>query len=179
MPGWWYRTAALEAMVATDGEAAMTQSPDPVTTDDVPDEILRSIRIAASAETVFAIISEPGWFINDGEYREHEVTTDGDVSRVVDPVHGPFEIGTVELDPPRRAVFQWLAGQAGSLEEFPANTIEFTIEPDGEGVFLSVRETGFSGISADAAERRRRFEDNTQGWNEELAVARTLAEGGR
>lgn len=157
----------------------MTQRPVPVTTDDVPDEIVRSIRIAASAETVFAIISEPGWYINDGEYREHEITRDGDVSRVVDPVHGPFEISTVELDPPRRAVFRWLAGQTGSLDELPANTIEFTIEPDGEGVLLSVRETGFSEVSADAAERRRRFEDNTQGWLEELAVARTLAEAAR
>jgi uncharacterized protein YndB with AHSA1/START domain len=166
-------------MVATDREAVMTQSPVPMTTDDVPDEIVRSIRIAASAETVFAIISEPGWFINDGEYREHEITTEGDASRVVDPVHGTFDIGTVELDPPRRAVFRWLGGQAGSLEEFPVNTIEFTIEPEGDGVLLSVRETGFSGISADAAERRRRFEDNTQGWVEELAVARSLAEASR
>jgi uncharacterized protein YndB with AHSA1/START domain len=171
--------AALEATAATDREAAMTQSPVLVTTDDVPDEVLRSIHIAASAETVFAIVSEPGWFINDGEYREHEITTEGDVSRVADPVHGSFEIGTVELDPPRRAVFRWLGGQVGSLEEFPANTIEFTIEPEGDGVLLSVRETGFAGISTDAAERRRRFEDNTKGWLEELAVARSRAESAR
>ena len=179
MPGCRDRTVALQAIVATDPEAIMTRSPVPVTTDDVPDEILRSIHIEASAETVFAIISEPGWFINDGEYREHRITTEGEVSRVVDPVHGTFDIGTVELDPPRRAVFRWLGGEAGALEEFPANTIEFTIEPEGDGVLLSVRETGFSRISADAAERRRRFEDNTQGWLEELAVARTLARAAR
>lgn len=163
-------------MAATDREAAVTQNPVPVTSDDVPDEIVRSIRIAASAETVYVIISEPGWFINDGQYREHEITTEGGVSRVVDPVHGSFDIGTIELDPPRRAVFRWRGGEVGSLEEFPANTIEFTIEPVGEGVLLTVRETGFAGISTDAAERRKRFEDNTQGWLEELGIARTLAE---
>jgi len=157
----------------------MTLDPMSTTTDDVPDEILRSIRIAARAETVFEIISEPGWFINDGEYREHEITTDGDISRVVDPVHGTFEIRTLVLDPPRRAVFQWLVGQSGSLEDFPVNTVEFTIVPEQDGVLLTVRETGFAGLSATAAERRRSYEDNTQGWREELAVARTLAEAVR
>ena len=36
--------------------------PDPtaLTTEDVPDEIVRSITIAAPAERVFALVSEPG-----------------------------------------------------------------------------------------------------------------------
>lgn len=148
----------------------------PLTTDDVPDEIIRSIHIDAAADTVWDIVREPGWFINDGTYREHEVTTEGDVSRVVDPVHGEFTIGTDELDPPRRAVFRWLGGAGGELEDAPANTVEFTIEPDGDGVLLTVRERGFAGISQDAAVRRERFEDNTSGWIEELEVARGLAE---
>ena len=154
----------------------MTGETVPLTIDDVPDEIVRSIHVEASAETVFDVISEPGWFINDGEYREHEIRRDGASSTVVDPVHGEFQIGTVELDPPRRAVFRWLGGDAGSLEEFPTNTIEFTIEPDGDGVRLTVRETGFAGISADAAERRARFEANDSGWLEELDVAKVQAE---
>ncbi|WP_114856147.1 polyketide cyclase [Brachybacterium sp. YJGR34] len=147
-----------------------------ITTDDVPDEIVRSIHIDADAQTVFGIISEPGWFINDGEYTEHELTVEGEVTHVVDPVHGRFAIGTEVLDPPHRAVFRWLGGQAGELEDFPANTIEFTIEADGEGVLLTVCERGFAGISPDAAVRRERFEDNTAGWTQELDVARRLAE---
>ncbi|MGP9536434.1 SRPBCC domain-containing protein [Brachybacterium sp. AOP43-C2-M15] len=153
----------------------MSTAPTPLTTDDVPDEILRSIHVAASAETVFDVISEPGWFINDGEYREHRITREGPTAIVVDPVHGGFQIGTVELDPPRRAVFRWLSGVAGALEDGPATTIEFTIEPEGEGVRLTVRETGFAGISTDA-ERRARYEDNLGGWIEELDVARVQAE---
>ncbi|MDV3356997.1 MULTISPECIES: SRPBCC domain-containing protein [unclassified Dietzia] len=146
------------------------------TTDDVPDEIVRSIRIDAEAQTVWGIISEPGWFINDGEWTEHEITTEGDVSRVVDPVHGEFSIRTVELDPPRRAVFRWLGGQVGSVDEFPSNTIEFTVEPQGSGVVLTVRETGFAGLSSDAVVRRQRFEDNSAGWATELDLARRRAE---
>lgn len=145
-------------------------------TDDVPDEIVRSIRIDAEAQTVWGIVSEPGWFINDGEWTEHEITTEGDVSRVVDPVHGEFSIRTVELDPPRRAVFRWLGGQVGSVDEFPSNTIEFTVEPQGSGVVLTVRETGFAGLSSDAVVRRQRFEENSAGWATELDLARRRAE---
>ena len=146
------------------------------TTDGVPNEIVRSIRIDAEAQTVWGIVSEPGWFINDGEWTEHEITTVGDVSRVVDPVHGEFSIRTVELDPPRRAVFCWLGGQVGSVDEFPSNTIEFTVEPQGAGVVLTVRETGFAGLSSDAVVRRQRFEENSAGWETELDLARRRAE---
>lgn len=149
---------------------------DDPTSPDVPDEIVRSIRIDASAQAVYDLISEPGWFINDGEYREHDVTVDGATATLVDPVHGEFMIDIVELDPPRRAVFRWLAGVAGALEDHAATTVEFTIVPVGTGVELTVRESGFARISADAAERRARFEDNTQGWIEELGVAKARVE---
>ncbi|AXK46383.1 SRPBCC domain-containing protein [Brachybacterium saurashtrense] len=154
----------------------MSTETTPLTTDDVPDEIVRSIHVHASAETVFEVISEPGWFINDGEYRAHEIRRDGATATVIDPVLGEFQVGVVELDPRRRAVFRWLAGASGSLEEHPATTVEFGIEPDDDGVRLTVRETGFAGISADAAERRARFESNDSGWLEELGVAKTQAE---
>lgn len=143
---------------------------------DVPDEIVRSIRIEASAPAVFDLISEPGWFINDGEYRAHDITVDGAIARVVDLVHGEFMIEIVVLEPPYRAVFRWLGGEAGDLDDQPANTVEFTIAPAGDGVELTVRESGFARISADAAERRARFEDNTQGWIEELGVAKARVE---
>jgi len=155
----------------------MNETAASATADGIPDEIVRSIRIEAPAATVWDLVSEPGWFINDGRWTDHEITTEGDVSRVVDPVHGEFAIRTVELDPPRRAVFRWLGGQAGSVDEFPSNTIEFTIETEGAGVLLTVRETGFAGLSTDAAVRRRRFEENTEGWGVELGLARSRAEG--
>ncbi|GAA1312891.1 polyketide cyclase [Brachybacterium tyrofermentans] len=164
----------------------MTDHDPRLTTDDVPDEIERSIHIDATAETFFAIVCEPGWYINDGEYREHEVTTDGAVSTVVDPVHGTFSIVTEALEPPRRAVFRWLSGaSAGAADDADASStvVEFTIRPDGptaaDGVQLTVREHGFSTMSADAAVRRTTFEENSRGWIEELEVARTVAEAAR
>ena len=156
----------------------MTEPDAQTTTDDVPDEIRRSIHIDADAHAVWEIIAEPGWFINDGSWAEHEITTDGDTARVVDPVHGEFSIRTVALDPPHRAVFQWLGGQAGDVGagDLAANTVEFTVEPDGTGVLLTVRETGFAGLHDDAVVRRRRFEENSEGWEIELGLARDRAE---
>lgn len=155
----------------------MTDTDAHATIDDVPDEIVRSIHIQSDARTVWGIVSEPGWFINDGRWTPHEITTEGDISRVVDPVHGEFSIRTLRLEPPRLAVFQWLGGQAGELgqDELTANTVEFTIEPREGGVLLTVRETGFAGMSEDAVVRRRRFEENTAGWVAELEIARERA----
>lgn len=149
----------------------------PADSDDVPDEIVRSIHIDADIDTVWNLVTEPGWFINDGAWTAHEITTSNGVSRVVDPVCGEFIIGTDLLDPPHRAVFRWLGGVAGALEDFPNNVIEFTLEPDGAGVCLTVRESGFARLSDDAIQRRKRYEENTAGWIEELDIARRHAEG--
>lgn len=142
---------------------------------DVPDEIVRSIYIAASTDTVFDIVSEPGWFINDGTYREHTIESDGTTARVTDPVHGTFEIEIVELVAPHRAVFRWLGGDSGAVEDTPQNTVTFTIEPIEDGVILTVTETGFASLDTDAADRRRRFDENSTGWEKELLVAHERA----
>lgn len=161
----------------------MADAPDPNVLEDVPDEIVLHIDIAANAETVFRIVAEPGWFINDGEYRQHEIATDGIVSRVTDPVHGTFSIATELREPPHRVRFRWLGGGLGEISDAPTNTVEFTIDPIGttmaDGVRLTVRERGFAGLSRDPELRRRNYEENLRGWEEELEVARTVAEQDR
>lgn len=158
----------------------MTDDATDPATGEVPDEIVRSVHIAATAETVFGIIQEPGWFINDGEYREHEITRDGPVTRIVDPVHGSFQIAVEVHEAPNRVAFRWLAGGIGEIADAPNNTVEFIIDPAGptkaDGVQLTVRERGFARLSLDADVRRRNYEENSQGWEEELEVARGLAE---
>src|SRR5699024_6056735 len=76
----------------------------------VPDEIVRSILIKASAERVFAVIGEPGWFLNDGEYREHRISEHGPVTQVTDPIHGTFQLAVEAHEPPNRVAFRWLGG---------------------------------------------------------------------
>jgi uncharacterized protein YndB with AHSA1/START domain len=149
----------------------------------VPDEIVRSVLIHASAETVFAVIREPGWFINDGEYREHKITRHGPVTEVLDPVHGRFQLGIEAHEPPNRIFFRWLGGGLGEISDAPNNTVEFVIDPAGTAkrnlVQLTVRERGFAKLGLDEAVRRRNYEENLRGWEQQLGIARELAEGGR
>jgi uncharacterized protein YndB with AHSA1/START domain len=130
---------------------------------EIVDRIEQSIEIAASAERVFALISEPGWFINDDRLVEHTIEQVDDGAHVVhDPVHGSFAFRTVSLDPPHAAAFRWLQ----SLDEVvgPSTLIEFTITELGAGrVRLTVVESGFAALPG---------EDNTQGWTTELALVR-------
>ncbi|MBB5833199.1 polyketide cyclase [Brachybacterium aquaticum] len=152
-------------------------------TDPVPDEIVRSTLIRARPETVYGIIREPGWFINDGEYRPHEISADGDLVRVVDPVHGTFQLEIERRDPPNRIAFRWLGGGIGDIADAPHNTVEFSIRPEGgtvaDGVVLTVRERGFAKLGLDEAVRRRNYEENLAGWEQQLELAKALAENGR
>ena len=149
----------------------------------VPDEIVRSVMVAASAERVFAVIREPGWFINDGEYREHQIVRHGPVTEVIDPVHGRFQLGIEAHEAPYRIFFRWLGGGLGEISDAPNNTVEFVIDPAGSAsrnlVRLTVRERGFARLGLDEAVRRRNYEENLRGWQEELDLAKRLAENGR
>ncbi|WP_197062005.1 SRPBCC domain-containing protein [Sinomonas humi] len=136
----------------------------------VSDRIDKSIEIAAPVERVFALVSEPGWFVNDGEYRPHQIDRDGDVSLVRDPVHGDFGILTVELDAPHHVVFRWVGEGAGST------LLEFFVEEYDGGARLRVVETGFASLPGSDADRRAAFEGNSQGWDIELGVARAVCE---
>ncbi|MGO1481243.1 MAG: polyketide cyclase [Brachybacterium sp.] len=149
----------------------------------VPDAIVRSVLIKASAETVYAVVREPGWFINDGEYREHKIVRHGPVTEVIDPVHGRFQLGIEAQEAPYRIFFRWLGGGLGEISDAPNNTVEFIIDPAGTAkknlVRLTVCERGFAKLGLDEPVRRRNYEENFRGWEEQLEVARALAEGGR
>ena len=73
----------------------------------------------------------------------------GNISLVIDPVHGDFQIETGELNPPHRAIFRWLGGARPAHLNKAANTIEFTIETAATGVVLTVHESGFASLSDD------------------------------
>lgn len=134
------------------------------------DRIEKSIEIAAPAERVWGLVSEPGWFINDGEYRAHDIERDGDVSLVKDPVHGDFAILTVALDAPRHAAFRWVGDGAGRT------LVEFFVEEHDGGIRLRVVESGFASLPGSDVDRRAAYDGNSQGWDVELEVARAMCE---
>ncbi|MGF9662900.1 ATPase [Arthrobacter crystallopoietes] len=140
------------------------------------DRIERQIDIEASAERVWELVSEPGWYINNGTIIEHRIERSGDVDIVHDPVHGAFPIRTEKLDAPRYAAFRWLAGSSREgFREDESTLVEFWIDerPEG-GVTLRVAESGFSTLPGGEEKRRKALEENTEGWNIELAAARAF-----
>ncbi len=134
------------------------------------DRIEREIEIAAPASKVWALISEPGWFINDKELTEHRIEHDGDLVIVHDPNHGRFAFRVVELDEPRYAAFRWHS----DIQTLSAGTtlVEFWITEHGDGVTLKVAESGFASLDEPEVDRRSRFADHTDGWRIELDLAR-------
>lgn len=138
------------------------------------DRIERSIEINAPAEKVWELIVVPGWYINDGEIREHRIERRGELDIVHDPVHGAFPIRTLVLEPPRYAAFKWEPMEGTpDIPEGGATTVEFWIDEriDG-GVVLRVVESGFATLGRSAEEQRKMVEENTSGWETELAAAK-------
>lgn len=147
---------------------------------DTKDRIERQIDIDASAERVWSLVSQPGWWINNGEIVDHKIERVGDLDVVHDPDHGAFPIRTERLDPPRYAAFRWMADRDDRSGEGPSTLTEFWID-DHEGrtgVTLRVVESGFSSLDVSAEEQRKRIEENTEGWELELAAARTFVAAG-
>ena len=138
------------------------------------DRIERSITIDATPERVWQIVSEPGWWINGGTLRPHRIEDAGDGTSVVhDEEHGAFRIRTERLDPPRYAAFRWI----GREDEKGAGTLtEFWVEDAADGVTLRVVESGLENVPE--SEREAYLRENIQGWETELAAARTAAEHG-
>lgn len=142
------------------------------------DRIERSIDIDAPAERVWTLICEPGWWINSGTIRPHEISTEGDVSVVTDPEHGTFRIRTEQLGPPRYAAFRWLGGSADGDSDSPTSLVEFWIEDRlPSGVTLRVVESGLAALDDTAEAAATRYEENSAGWEQELAAARTSIVG--
>ena len=138
------------------------------------DRIERKIDIDASAERVWALISRPGWYINQGAVVNNPVLeTDGDFTVLRHPEHGDFRIRTLSLEPPRYAAFRWLGeGPESTLVEF------WITERDGGGITLGVAESGFSSLGDDPAEWLRKREENVEGWEQELAAAAAFVDPG-
>lgn len=118
---------------------------------------------------MWELVSEPGWWVNDGGIVLREISRDGAVATVTDPKHGTCRISVLELDPPRYAKFGWLAGAAEVNDQ--ETTIEFWVSETASGVELKVRETGFDDLPVGDEQRAAMYDDHVSGSELELAAA--------
>ncbi len=136
------------------------------------DSIETFIDINATRERVWELVSEPGWWINNGVLGGHVVDRTGDECLVTDAELGVFTVGVVSTEPLERAVFTWHPGG----DDVPRTTVEFVLLDAAPGVVkVRVTETGFAAMSPEA--HARNYGANVEGWGEELALARAAAEG--
>ena len=131
-----------------------------------------SIDINATRGRVWELVSEPGWWINNGALGGHTIERRGDECLVTDPELGAFPVGVLALEPFERAVFTWHPGG----DDVPRTTVEFVLLDATPGVVtVRVTETGFAALSPEA--HARNYGANVEGWGEELALARVAVEG--
>jgi uncharacterized protein YndB with AHSA1/START domain len=150
----------------------------------VSDTIERSVLIAAPAEKVWAVVSIPGWWVNDGSGLElsliERVTEDRAI--VHHPTHGDIAVERVEADPPRRAAFRWVVSGADGRgvdaadDQLLHTRVVLTLTPEDGGTLLSVTESGFAAAAVSEQVRRHAYEGNTEGWEIELGLARAHVE---
>ncbi|WP_277212382.1 polyketide cyclase [Isoptericola croceus] len=149
------------------------------------DHIERETEIAAPRALVWELVTEPGWWINDGELVEHRIEPDGQRRVVVhDPVHGAFAVRTVTERPQEYVAFRCYSGNSsgrrrGSLNAGASTLVEFHLTAlSPTATSLRVVESGFDSLDEDASARRAMLDANTEGWVVELDLARLGAEGG-
>jgi len=144
------------------------------------DRVEREILIEAPIERVWDLVSEPGWWIGDGDPANRTITKEEELVVVDYPPHGRFPVLQQSSDAPRHVAFRSaFPGQA--TEEGTSTLVEFFLTEKGGGTLLRVVESGFASLSIPAERRAAAIEDNIEGWEQQLGYAKRDSEsaGGR
>lgn len=133
------------------------------------DSIERSIALSASPERVWQALSDHRQF---GEWFGVEIERPfvvGETSRgrsYCNGCEGNWEVTVVALEPLRRFAFEWCPYEYDATRDFaraPKTRVEFTLVPTGHGTEVTIRETGFAALPADAM-REQVLSGNAQAW---------------
>lgn len=140
------------------------------------DRIEREILIEAPIERVWRLVSEPGWWIGDGDRSAQVITREGDLVVVDDPRYGRWSVLPVSSEAPRRVAYRGgaLPGQAPA--EGASTLVEFFLTEHGGGTLLRVVESGFASLDIPAERRAAAIEGNIEGWQLQLGFAKREAE---
>ena len=122
--------------------------------------IEREIRVEASPEVVYEVISSPEhlreWWPDDADLEAVPGAT-GTVSFGDDKV---VPLTVTEADPPRRFAFRWAYdGDVATLEN--SLLVTFDLVPSAGGTLLRFAESGYD----EAAKPDEMYEDHTRGWD--------------
>jgi uncharacterized protein YndB with AHSA1/START domain len=140
------------------------------------DRIEQTISIQAPLDRVWELVSEPGWWVPSAVVAPVDHTPGHQVIRESEK-WGRFPVEVVRVEPQTYAAFRW-ASQAPGADLQPGNTtlVEFHVEPAGDAVQVTVTESGFAALDVPDADREQAHQDNTGGWEQELADLQKRAE---
>lgn len=129
--------------------------------------VTRTVGVSAGPDAVWRAISEPehvaGWFGDGCETDDGGPLVAGTRGRLHFEGYGWFAFEVTRVEPGRLLAYRW--GQSPDDPERMTEA-EFTLRADGDGTYLTVHETGFSGDTEDGV--RAALDGNREGWDAEL-----------
>jgi uncharacterized protein YndB with AHSA1/START domain len=135
--------------------------------------IEREILIAAPAEVVWKVITEPDqitqWFSDGAELDPHH-GAEGSLTfgekATNQAVTVPLRVEAIE--PPHRFAFRWDYPAGQQPREGNSLLVEFTLTTEGEGTRLRVVESGFAALPWAEEEKVAYVEAHSKGWDVHL-----------
>ena len=139
---------------------------------DVEDDLDRvetDVVVDCDIEAAWALVSEPGWWVNDGPLGDHEVSLGDDgIYRVSDPDAGDWLIEKADEDPMDVVAFRWYPIASDELPDEYATRVEISLSEEGDSVSVHIEESGLSSVSDDEDEARQMWDDEAGMWAEAL-----------
>ncbi|MCX4919612.1 SRPBCC family protein [Streptomyces sp. NBC_00687] len=136
----------------------------------------REIHVDAPPEIVFEVVSRPEhikmWWSDDAAF-EPEPGTFGEL--VWGDRAAVESIAVVEVDPPHRFAFRWVAPAAELPDADNSLLVTFELEPSGDGTILRLTESGWRERGWEAAVLEEAFHDHERGWDMFLPRLRDYA----
>jgi uncharacterized protein YndB with AHSA1/START domain len=134
--------------------------------------IEREIRIDASPEIVFEVVSDPAhvrqWWPDEARYEVVPGST-GEIVFTKDGEKLPVAFQVVDAIPGRLFSFRWTHPEGEQFREDNSFLVTFVLEPAGDGTLLRMTETGFRERGWEAAVLEETYRDHSQGWDYHLA----------
>ncbi len=142
------------------------------------DRIERELTLKAPIERVFRALTDAGelakWFPKAIEGR----VAPGETAVFDFGEYGKAPVHVVAVEPFSYFAFRWVPGSVpfrGDPLSRPNTLVEFRLEEVEGGTRLRLTESGFASLPAE--EHAKSLEENTQGWDSELASLVRFVEG--
>jgi uncharacterized protein YndB with AHSA1/START domain len=141
------------------------------------DRVERTVRIAATTERVWDILTKPehiGHWFGSGTPAVVDLRPDGVM--VLEPGDGERYLArVVKVDPPHYFAYRWASAYPDVLaDETNSTLVEFHVAAEGEVTRLTVCESGFASLTIPAdREAFASYESHSRGWTE---VIRNIAD---